>query len=114
MPMSIVAVTVDCQDPRTLAEWWATATGGEIAADYEFYVALSTPGGLTMGFQRVDDPTPGKNRWHADFKAADRAAEIERLTALGAREVGTHTVPGLTWTVLTDPDGNQFCVSSDH
>ncbi|MFG1997900.1 VOC family protein [Spirillospora sp. NPDC048911] len=109
-----MAVTVDCAEPRRLAEWWATATGGEITVDYEFYVAVGTPGGPVLGFQRVTEPTPGKNRWHLDFKVSDRATEIDRLTGLGATVVDTHTVPGLTWTVLTDPDGNQFCISADH
>ncbi len=53
---------------------------------------------------------PGKNRVHFDSHVPDRLAEVARLVSLGATEVGVHNVPGLTWTVLADPDGNQFCV----
>lgn len=50
---------------------------------------------------------------HVDFAAAPgtgMAQEVERLVALGASVVGEHSVPGLVWTVLQDPAGNEFCV----
>ena len=37
---------------------------------------------------------------------------VARLVSLGATQVGEHTVPGLSWTVLQDPVGNEFCVGS--
>ncbi|GAB3675088.1 VOC family protein [Actinocorallia lasiicapitis] len=101
---------MDSTDPRALARWWAVATGGEITSDYGSYLSV-TGGPVALGFQHVEEPTAGKNRWHVDFVADDRVAEIERLEGLGAKVVQTHEVPGLAWTVLTDPDGNQFCVS---
>jgi predicted enzyme related to lactoylglutathione lyase len=113
MTINPVGVTVDCLEPRKLADWWISATGGELTADYDFYVAVQLPGGMRLGFQKVEDPTPGKNRWHLDFKADDREAEVARLTALGASQVSEQSVPGLTWVVLSDPDGNQFCVSGE-
>ncbi|ROO84141.1 hypothetical protein EDD29_1658 [Actinocorallia herbida] len=112
MGLKLAAVTVDCAEPRSLARWWADALGGEIVADYEVYVAVAGAGGV-LSFQKVPAPTPGKNRIHVDFGAADRTAEVARLIALGAVEVGTHTFGDLTWTVLADPDGNRFCVSEE-
>lgn len=50
---------------------------------------------------------PGKNRVHLDLSADDPAAEIVRLTELGATVVAEHE----HWTVLADPDGNVFCLS---
>ena len=44
-----------------------------------------------MAFQKVDDPTPGKNRVHIDFAAADMEAEFKRLVELGATETGTNS-----------------------
>ncbi|GAA3231815.1 VOC family protein [Actinocorallia longicatena] len=107
-----MTVTMDSLEPRELARWWAEATGGEITADYEFFLLVSG-GPIALGFQKVEDPTPGKNRWHVDFKADDRKKEVARLVGLGAEVVADHEVPGLVWTVLTDPEGNQFCVSGD-
>jgi hypothetical protein len=47
-----------------------------------------------------------KNRLHLDLRAADPAAEVTRLTGLGARV--TSRLPA--WAVLADPEGNEFCV----
>jgi predicted enzyme related to lactoylglutathione lyase len=60
----------------------------------------------------VPEKRTGKNRVHLDFGTNDRLAEVDRLTGLGATVVEEHTVPGLTWSVLRDPEGNEFCVGS--
>jgi catechol 2,3-dioxygenase-like lactoylglutathione lyase family enzyme len=111
MTFEIAMVTIDTTDPQRLAEFWTKALGMSIQHDWgEFLVLAADGGGLQLGLQRVDDPTPGKNRVHFDGHVADRVAEVTRLVELGATEVAEHTVPGLTWTVLADPDGNQFCI----
>ncbi|NUT46823.1 MAG: VOC family protein [Saccharothrix sp.] len=112
MTFTIGMITIDTADPRRLAEFWTEALGTSVQHDWgEFLVlAPAREGGLQLGLQRVADPTPGKNRVHFDAHVEDRAAEVARLVGLGATEVAEHTVPGLTWTVLADPDGNQFCV----
>ncbi|MEU2630120.1 VOC family protein [Kitasatospora sp. NPDC007106] len=53
--------------------------------------------------------TPATERPHLDFRPDDRAAEVERLLALGARraDVGPDGAPRV---VLADPEGNEFCV----
>ncbi len=71
-------------------------------------------GGLSLGLQRVPEPRAGKNRVHIDLGAEDREQEVKRLVALGATEQAQHEVPGFAWTVLSDPEGNEFCVSGSH
>ncbi len=112
MTITIGMITIDTVDPHRLADFWTKALGTSIQHDWgEFLIlAAATEGGPQLGLQRVDEPTPGKNRVHFDAHVADRAAEVARLVGLGATELAEHTVPGLTWTVLADPDGNQFCV----
>lgn len=114
MGLGVEMITFDSHDPDRLAAWWATATGGELNAlmPGEFvFVALA--GGLRLGFQRVDDPTPGKNRVHVDFSAADLEAEVTRLVSLGATETGRHDFGAeFRWVVFADPDGNAFCVAA--
>jgi predicted enzyme related to lactoylglutathione lyase len=116
MSISVDMVTFDTTDARRLAAWWAEQTGGTIVADMEgWFVMVATPGGPSLGFQKVADPTPGKNKLHLDCATADPAAEVERLVAAGATLVAVHDEnPGFTWTVLADPDGNQFCVTAPH
>ncbi len=43
-----------------------------------------TGGAVTLAFQQVDDPTPGKNKVHLDLIADDIDAEVDRLVAAGA------------------------------
>jgi predicted enzyme related to lactoylglutathione lyase len=54
----------------------------------------------------MDGPRPVRNRVHVDISAADRAAEVARLVDLGA----TVAREAEGYTVLRDPEGNNFCV----
>lgn len=101
-------ITIDCKEPVRLAAFWSAATDSPVVADHGTFVMVgSTP---TLGFQRVSDPAPGKNRIHIDGGGADRGDLVARLRDLGAQEHETRSVPSLTWTVMTDPEGNVFCV----
>ncbi|MGW3994052.1 VOC family protein [Amycolatopsis sp. NPDC004772] len=113
MAMQMGMITIDCADPKSLAEFWTAALGTKVAQDHGDFLMLAPPeGGLTVGLQRVPEPRAGKNRVHVDFGCEDRKAEVARLVGLGAKEVAEHEVPGLAWTVLVDPEGNEFCVSA--
>lgn len=103
-------ITFDCRNPQFLAQWWASALGGEITKDFgEFVMVVAEP--LNLGFQRVPEVKQVKNRVHLDFVADSRSAAVERLVRLGAVVKGEHEVPGLMWTTLLDPEGNEFDVS---
>jgi predicted enzyme related to lactoylglutathione lyase len=116
MALGVEMITIDTRDPDRLAAWWADAAGGEVAAVVPGeFVWVTLGSGLRLGFQRVDDPTPGKNRVHIDFSAADLESEVERLVSAGATETGRHEFgEEFRWVVLADPDGNAFCVAAGH
>src|SRR5689334_17263374 len=106
-------VTIDCDDPQRLAEFWTRALDVEIRGDYGDFVMLGGAerlNGLHLGLQRVPLPTPGKNRVHVDLMTDDLTAEVERLEGLGARRLEDHEMPYLKWVVLEDPEGTVFCV----
>ena len=110
--LSVAMITVDSTDPLPLAAWWAAQVGGRIVAENEgWFVVVAAPSGPALGFQKVDQPTAGKNRMHLDLSSADRAATVVALLAAGATLVAEHELEGFAWTTLADPDGNQFCVS---
>jgi predicted enzyme related to lactoylglutathione lyase len=114
--MALVAgmVTIDCEDPAALAPFWTEALDFRIVSDWDGeYLVLAGEIGPRVSLQRVPEPRTGKNRVHLDLAADDRAAEVSRLVALGATVLDEHAVPGLYWTVLADPEGNEFCVGSD-
>lgn len=113
MALSVENITFDSTDPDRLAEWWARAVDGTInALAPGFFVTVTRQGGPGLAFQKVDDPTPGKNRVHVDFSSADLEAEVKRLVDLGATETGRGEAgPEFHWVVFADPDGNAFCVA---
>ncbi|GAA1262884.1 VOC family protein [Kitasatospora nipponensis] len=70
--------------------------------------------GRRLLFNRVPRPEEktAKNRLHIDLHgpAGQREAEVERLRALGARIQHRVEEPSGEWVVMTDPEGNEFCV----
>lgn len=119
--LTIGAITIDTTDALSLAKWWAEQTGATILEENDgWFVVMQLPEtgqghpGQRIAFQKVDDPTPGKNRIHLDLATKDRVAERSRLVGVGAKYLATHEIDGFYWDVLTDPEGNQFCVSEHH
>ena len=55
-----------------------------------------------------------KNRLHIDLNPDDGDAEVARLMALGATRADVGQGPDVTWVVLADPEGNEFCVLRRH
>ncbi|UQX10697.1 VOC family protein [Candidatus Mycobacterium methanotrophicum] len=113
MALKVEMVTFDSSDPAKLAGWWADQFDGQVQEMLpgEFFAVMRSEG-PGLGFQKVTDPARGKNRVHLDFGAADVDAEVSRLVAAGATEVGRHSIgDNFRWVVLTDPDGNAFDVA---
>jgi hypothetical protein len=129
MALRWYSVVVDCADVTAQARWWATALDWRLIheTDDECIIIPSwvdetvmreTPWeriGPGMVFVPVPEGKTVKNRLHLDFAphtSQDRDAEINRLLELGARrvDIGQPGSPG--WTVLADPEGNEFCVLS--
>lgn len=107
--MEIAMITYDCNDPRSLASFYAKLLDAEIGhASPEFVIVNSTP---NLGFQRVERHVQSKNRVHIDLHVADRDAAIARAVELGAHKGETHSMDGLSWTTMYDPDGNSFDIA---
>jgi predicted enzyme related to lactoylglutathione lyase len=105
-------VVVDARDPAALGRWWASVLDWQIFYEAPDELVISKDDKTFPGivFVTVPEAKTVKNRLHIDLNPdADRDAEIERLVGLGARmvDVGQGDV---AWTVLADPEGNEFCV----
>ena len=111
MTLTLGMITCDSTDPVPLAGWWAEQLGGNVADPYDGTYLILMGGPVAMAFQKVDDPTPGKNRLHLDLTADDLDAEVDRLTSAGAGLVERRGDEHFRWVTLTDPDGNEFCVA---
>jgi catechol 2,3-dioxygenase-like lactoylglutathione lyase family enzyme len=114
MAMTPHMVTIDCADPAALTKFWSAAAGYEVRWQADDFVVLGPAQGtgIQIGLQRVPEARVGKNRVHIDWETDDRLAEVGRLTGLGARVLDEQSLPGFRWTVLADPEGNEFCVSA--
>ena len=106
---------IDCRDPGALATFWAQVLDWRIEDDDDDdYVELVNPEGHppSLLFARVPEGKTVKNRLHIDVSPRDRDQdeEVERLLGLGATRADVGQGPDVTWVVLADPEGNEFCV----
>ncbi len=117
--LMIQCFLLDSTDPRRTASFWQEALGWRRTHETDDEVVLEPPAGSPQDgvapdllFLRVPEGKTVKNRWHLDLRPADQAAEVARLEALGASrtEVGQSAREGVSWVVMADPDGNEFCV----
>ena len=130
----------DCADPHAQARFWAQVLGTDVEDHAELVDQLVADGRMPaedrivldgrsafrdvatcrdasgveprMFFQRVPEGKVAKNRVHLDIhvEPSQKAAEVERLTALGARLLATHDDRGPVTYVMADPEGNEFCL----
>jgi hypothetical protein len=120
MSLTMLAVVVDCAEPRQQAEFWAQVLAGTVTERNpdEFLLKGSPQVTTPLYFMQVPEPAVGKNRWHIDVVTdGSMSDEVERVVALGARFVEARVDPDAydnpdTWTVLEDPEGNVFCLTS--
>jgi len=110
--LAIAEAVIDCADHDVELAFWSAALGYERGWSGGPFAQLHDPAGrrLTLLFQRVPEAKIVKNRLHLDLTAADRGAEVERLAALGGRVVREMAELGARWTIMADPEGNEFCV----
>jgi hypothetical protein len=127
MASRLTEISLDCHDADLLADFWTAAL--------DWVVLHREPGLVEIGPPREDDqalldavrtgPVPptmflasvpegkvAKNRMHLDLSPVDRSRdeEVDRLLALGATRADIGQTGEESWTVLADPEGNEFCV----
>ncbi len=114
MSSRFTELCVDCADPSRLADFWCVVLGYEVTDADDDIVQISAPerSGPTLLFARVAEPKTVKNRLHLDLNPRDREQdeEVARLLALGARHADVGQGDDVSWVVLADPEGNEFCV----
>ena len=117
-----VQVVFDCADPDRLARFWAQVLDWSILSEREREVVIGAGEHAEVGicFMPATDDKVVKNRVHldlnpggdssSDVSPAERQAEIDRILGLGATRVDIGQQGDESWTVLADPEGNEFCV----
>ncbi|MGI9155298.1 MAG: VOC family protein [Marmoricola sp.] len=107
---------VDSVDPRTLAQFWCDVLGWSVVDQEEAGLSIGPVDdvGPRIDFFTVPEAKVGKNRLHIELRAdgCTTVEELDRLLALGARRVDVGQGPDVSWEVLADPEGNEFCLLS--
>ncbi|RIV41643.1 VOC family protein [Micromonospora radicis] len=112
----LAAIVIHCRDPYLIAPFWSTVTGLPIVPDdlkklaeralgpaESVLLGASTGDGLHIWVAPAEE-LPPVGRIHLDLAIGD--GELDAILAAGATVV--RTLP--RWTVLADPEGNEFCV----
>ncbi|MEJ3747668.1 VOC family protein [Actinomycetes bacterium KLBMP 9797] len=113
MVSHIAQWTLDVHDVDRMAEFWSRALGYDIDKTDEGNVHLvpRQPGAPTIWLQPTSAVKRDKLRGHLDLAVdGEPAAEVARLLALGARRVDIGQSGDEPFTVLADPEGNEFCL----
>ena len=114
MPVRLHHIVIDAHDLPTLARFWTQALGWKVLSEREHEIVIGTDENAPVGicFMPVTDQKIVKNRVHLDIttEAQDRDQEIDRLLGLGAQRADIGQTGKESWTVLADPEGNEFCV----
>jgi predicted enzyme related to lactoylglutathione lyase len=105
---------IACDGSQQVGYFWSEALQWPLVWDQDKETAIRSPHGgpkISWGGPPLM-PKSGKNRLHFDIAPpvhADQQAEVDRLVSLGARriDIGQGEV---SWVVMADPDGNEFCV----
>ncbi|WP_299925260.1 VOC family protein [uncultured Nocardioides sp.] len=127
MASRLTEISLDCHDPDLLADFWCAVLGWvvvhrepglveigpERVEDQALLDAVRAgPVCPTIFLAKVDEPKAVKNRSHFDVSPVDvsQEEEVERILALGATHADVGQTGEESWTVLADPEGNEFCV----
>jgi catechol 2,3-dioxygenase-like lactoylglutathione lyase family enzyme len=117
MTSRIACIAINVIDAELVADFWCAVLGwrrAEGGEDDDEVISIrgdddSWPG---MDLLRVPDRKRGFNRLHLDLRADGSSFddELERLLSLGATHADVGQPADVTWVVLADPEGNEFCL----
>ncbi|MEA2485781.1 MAG: hypothetical protein QOD46_892 [Actinomycetota bacterium] len=112
MEIAVRNIVIDCNDADAMSSFWENLLGLETKWSNEVYRFMLHPDGRRPGFvlQTVPERRVGKNRVHFDLEVADVDAAVQRALELGASVAAKVEEDGIAWTVMTDPEGNLFCL----
>ena len=105
------AIVLDVNDLESCTGFWSKILGKEISFKTDKYCRIGggddTP---SLLLQKVPEQHEQKNRAHIDLDVTDLEAAVQRVVGLGGTKIDKISEYGLTWVVMADPDGNEFCL----
>jgi hypothetical protein len=113
MPLRLVAVTFDAQDPTAQAAFWGSLLGRDVVPEAGGALVPGDDTQVGLRFVPATTVKSGRNRLHLHLTSAsadDQQRTIETALSLGARPLDVGQLPEETHVVLADPGGDEFCV----
>jgi predicted enzyme related to lactoylglutathione lyase len=108
---TLYAFVVDVNELEACARFWSQVLGVEVLYQDETYVRLGRREERpTLLLQKVSERHGDKNRAHIDLDVTDLDAAVSRVQELGGRSLRTVHEYAISWVVMADPDGNEFCL----
>ncbi len=113
MTIRLGSTVINCADMELMTTFWSQAL--------HLLPSSVTPGDdfrklsgedYNISLQLAGEPVSGRDQMHLDLYSTDQAGDVERLTGLGAKFVRHHDDPDDDYVVMTDPEGNEFCVAA--
>jgi hypothetical protein len=116
MPSRIAVIAIDAVRPEVVAEFWCEVLGwGVVAIDGDVVsIGAKDASWPTIDIVAVPEGKVVKNRLHLDLRADGTTTqqELQRLLELGARRTDVGQASDSSWIVLSDLEGNEFCLLS--
>lgn len=116
MPSQLASIAIDAINPQMVADFWCAVFGWHVLEEDTGIISIGPHGQTypTIDVIAVPEGKIVKNRLHFDLRAdgTSTAEELERLLALGAERTDVGQGPDVSWVVLADPEGNEFCLLS--
>lgn len=116
MTSRVAAIAIDAVQPPVVAQFWCHVLGWQVVEEDETIISIGPADGSLPGIDvlKVPETKAVKNRIHFDLRAdgTSTAEERDRLLALGARPTDVGQEADVSWLVLADPEGNEFCLLS--
>lgn len=110
-------MVINTDDPDRLAAFWTALLGVGIArrsGPYFIWLELQRDGGISVAFQKVDEPTGGRRRLHLDLYVEDLDSSVQQALDLGASRITRWGTSDGRSKWPADPDGNELCLAPGH
>jgi predicted enzyme related to lactoylglutathione lyase len=111
MAIRLGSMVINCADIELMTSFWTQAldlapSSAEAGGDFRVLRGEQ----VSLSLQVSHTPVSARDQMHLDLYSDNQAVQVRRLAALGATVVRRHEDPGDNYVVMTDPEGNEFCV----